>query len=186
MSSLLWEQSCRQGDQVLVSLLLLLTHQTQRDLDDGLRWAAQHDHMRVIELLVDKGAKDWNSGLDGAAAGDHLHLVHFFIEKGADGWNWGLYNAAIGGHLQIVQHLIEQAGATERWPQACVSLLQQHPDVIIALFQRGKVPRECFAQHDATFEQQIVAFLDWQEQVSWHLYDVCLLPHVLCALIVAF
>jgi hypothetical protein len=165
---------------------LLLPHQAQYNLMYGLQWAAKHDHMHLIELLTRKGANDWDWGLEGAAEGGHLRLVQFFIDKGANDWYWALYYAAEGGHLQIVQHLIEQAGAETKWPLSCVALLQQHPDAILELFQRGKVPRECFAQHAAAFEQQIAAFLDWQQQVSRHLYDACLLPHVLCALIVAY
>jgi hypothetical protein len=71
----------------------------------------------------------------------------------------------------------------------CVSLFKEHPRVIIIiimLFRRDKVPREKFAQHAAAFEHQIVTFLEWQQQAGFHLYDACLLPHELCALIVAY
>jgi hypothetical protein len=238
MSCLSWEQACRRGDQAQVTLLL--QRQDRYALNCGLRWAAEHDHVHLIELLIDKGAKDWDAGLRGAAEGGHLPLMQLFIEKGATRWNWALYGAArgghmhlvhflidrgaqdwngalwgaaagnhlhllqffikkganqwnlalvgavSGGHLRIVQHLIEQESAPKKWSQACVALLQQHPDAIIALFQRGKVPRERFAQHSAAFEQQILTFLGWQQQVSKYLYDACLLPHVLCAQIVAY
>jgi hypothetical protein len=109
-----------------------------------------------VQLLIDKGANDWNTALEYVFE-DHLHVVQLLIE----------------------------CGATE-WSSTCVSLLEKHPDVIIALFQRGKVPRERFALHAAAFEQQIAAFLDWQKQVKLYLHNTFLLPHELCALVVAY
>jgi hypothetical protein len=133
-----------------------------------------------VQLFFDKGADDLNHALICAIYGGHLHVVQFFVDKEANDLNYALAHAAEDGHMHIVQCLIE-CGATQ-WPR---KLLEQHPDAIVTLFQRGKVPRQKFAQHNV-FEQQIVAFLDWQQQASLQLYDICLLPHELCALVVAY
>jgi ankyrin repeat protein len=154
------------------------------DWDRALSHAAEGGHLHLMQFLIDKGASDWNRALPYAASGGHLPVVQFFIDKGANDWNWSLVCATLSGHLHVVQLLIE-CGATI-WSENCVRLLQQHPDVIIALFQRGKVPRERFALHASALEQQIAAFLEWQHQTSLELYNTCLLPHELCALIVAY
>jgi ankyrin repeat protein len=234
-SALSWEQACRQGDEAQVSRLL--PDQPNRNMYFGMTWAAEHNHLHLVQffidkgadnwnealtaaaysgnlqlaqLFIDKGANDWDDALAYAAEGGHLHLVQFFIDKGADDWNCAIVHAAIGGclplvrlfidkgaddwnsalqcatlgrHLHLVQFFIE-CGATV-WSSECFSLLTQHSDVIIAIFQRGKVPRQTFAQHPV-FEQQIIAFLEWQQQAGLQVYNTCLLPHELCALVVAY
>jgi hypothetical protein len=235
-SNLSWEQACRQGDQAQASRLL--PDKSHSDRSAGLAWAAEHNHLSLVQFLIDKGANNWNRALANAAFGGHLPIVQLLIDKGADYWNWALVYAASGGHLPLVQLFIDkgandwnwalacaasgghlpvvelfidkgannwntalanaagdghlplvqffiECGATE-WTDECISLLKQHSDVIIAFFQTGKVPRERFAQHAPTFERQIIAFLEWQKQASRCLYDICLLPHELCALVVAY
>jgi ankyrin repeat protein len=208
-STLPWKQACRQGDEAQVKRLL--PNQSDETISLGMEWAAEHNHLHLVLFLIEKGANDWNGALVGAARGGHLHLAQFFVDKGANRWNWALEYAAKEGHLHLVQFLVDkganrwnwaleyaageshlplvqlliECGAIE-WPRRCVLLLEQHPDTIIALFQRGKVPRKKFAQHSAAFEQQIVAFLEWQRQAKLQLYDTCLLPHELCALVVAY
>jgi hypothetical protein len=231
-----WEQACRQGDQAQANRLL--PNKSHYDRSIGLAWAAEHNHLSlvqffidkgannwnralaeaakgghlpVVQFLIDKGANNWNWALAYAASGGHLPLVQFFIDKGANDWNWALAGAASGGQLLLVQFLIDkgandwnralaeaafgghlpvvqlliECGAT-KWTSKCILLLEKHPDVIIALFQTGEVPRERFAQHVPAFERQIIAFLEWQRQASFYLYDICLMPHELCALVVTY
>ncbi len=60
---------------------------------------------KYIELLVNN--LNWNWGLQGACIGGHLKIVNIMIEKGANNWNWGLYNACMGGNLNIVNLMIK-------------------------------------------------------------------------------
>jgi ankyrin repeat protein len=209
MNSILsWEQACQQGD--LAQVTRLVSHQSDCSRSCGLAWAAQYNHLHVVRFLVNKGANNWNWALTHAAFGGHLLLVQLFVDKGANDWNGALLCAAYNGHLSVVEFLAKkgandwdealgcavlcnhlhvtqflvECGAT-RWSSACVSLLEQHPDAVIALFQRGKVSREKFTQY-TVFEQHIVAFLDWQRQASLQLYNICLLPHELCALVIDY
>jgi ankyrin repeat protein len=178
-----WALACAaRGGHLPVAQLLIECG--ANDWNWALACAARGGYLPLVQFFIGKGANNWNRALVFAASGGHLPLAQFFIDKGADEWNNALANAASDGHLPLVQLLIE-CGATE-WTCSCVSLLEKHPDAIIAIFQTGKVPRERFAQHAPAFEQQIVAFLEWQRETSLYLYDTCLLPHELCALIVSY
>jgi hypothetical protein len=95
---------CKAGDVEAVRLYLQ-QHQQHPTYNAILQWnramatAAQHGHMSIVLLLIERGANDWNCGLYDAALGGHMQLVLLMIKRGADDWNVGLCGASQGGHI---------------------------------------------------------------------------------------
>ena len=65
-------------------------------------------HMRIIELMIEKGADNWNWGLYGACRGGNMKIVKLMIEKGVTDWNRGLEGACQGGNIKIIELMIEK------------------------------------------------------------------------------
>lgn len=99
--------ACGDGSVEIVELLLERFNATLY-ANRGLDWAAKNGHIRIVELLVEKGADPYY-GLFGAASYGHLNIIELLIEKGADpfaGIDGALRVACIEGETEVVAFLL--------------------------------------------------------------------------------
>lgn len=102
-------QSAARNNKIL-SIMWLFEHNsgyTKIDVDYALaRGAATGGHVRIMDLLRERGADDWNSALDGACEYGHLPAVEWLVARGADDWGTALYCATKYVHEHIIDWLM--------------------------------------------------------------------------------
>jgi len=77
-------------------------------LTDALFYAAKHNNLYAINILLDNGA-DPESGLEGACHEGYYTLINFFINKyGAKNWQRCLNTASSRGNLKLVQKFLKE------------------------------------------------------------------------------
>jgi ankyrin repeat protein len=102
-------RSCRKGD-----LLSIQYHNYHSNIDikhysweSGLSIAANKNHRKLMDWLIQEKRVDLESGFRGACRGNQLELAKWFIENGCCDWDISLVLASIKGHHQIIKLIFE-------------------------------------------------------------------------------
>lgn len=148
----------RQGDIEKVQALLKQDIKLLNSKDESgstpLHGAAEHGHIALVKLLLEKGA-DLNAGdnedslpLHVAALGGHKEIVDFLIAKGAlmndqdDNGMTALHFAAVRGHKNVVDFLIAKGAnynlkTTRGMIPLHLAAVRGHLNVVELLISRG-------------------------------------------------
>ena len=65
----------------------------------------------LLDIMTINGAKDWDAGLGGACRGGHIKMAELMIEKGVTvtGFDHGMIQACKSGHMHMFKFLIAEA-----------------------------------------------------------------------------
>jgi hypothetical protein len=73
---------------------------------NGLCIACCHEHLPIIQFMIDQGANDWNYGLRNACCYGHIEAARLMIAHGATDHNIGLDHACWGNHVEIARLML--------------------------------------------------------------------------------
>ncbi len=128
---------CSSGD---VEKVLFMLSNENIVLDDGLAGACFGGHIKIINLIMEKGATNFDRGLASGCQGGQKKIIELLISKGANNFNWGLVQACLNGYIEIVKIIIEKGATDFNWGLYCAC---KYKDIALLMIEKGANMDNC-------------------------------------------
>ncbi len=119
-----------------IKMLELMLEKGASDFDGAMRAAAKRGHIEIVELMLRKGASDFDGAMREAARRRHLEIVKLMLDRGATNYNGVMVGAAKVGHIEIVDLMIKK-GARNYSMAMELAAKVGHIEIVELLMKKG-------------------------------------------------
>ncbi len=135
---------CKDGDyQKVMEYINDPASMEYLDYNEGLFGACKGGHIKIVELMMEKGVTSFDKGLSAACKGGYTEIVKLIIENGAKDLdlNDALYSACYSGNETLVniitQHSVDNKINIDMNNGLCGACAGGHKNIALLMISKG-------------------------------------------------